>query len=355
MMVDLDSLETYRRYDPEGMLLHLHNLPRQCRDAWREAGEFALPSDFKDIDKVVICGMGGSAIGGDLLRSLASDMPTPIIFVNREYDLPSFVDEETLVVTSSYSGNTEETLSAFGQALKTGCKKLVLTTGGRLGELARKNGVPIFAINYVSQPRAVLGYSFIPLIAFLCRLDLLKDKSAEMAEMVAVLESLLGEVAEGVATSLNPAKQLAGKLSGKLVLVYAGGVLAAVARRWKGQLNENSKNWAFCESFSELNHNAVVGYEFPQEFAKGVYVIMLRSPELHPRLLARYRVTGEILDGAGAGNGIVDSRGEGRLAQMMSLVFLGDWTSYYVAMLNETDPTPVNTIAYLKARLSQLS
>lgn len=354
-MVDLDSQETYRRYDPDGMCLHLRNLPRQCLNAWKEASEFALPAGFKDIDKVVICGMGGSAIGGDLLRSLLSDMPSPIIFVNREYDLPSFVDGKTLVIASSYSGNTEETLSAFGQAMKTKCKKLVLTTGGRLGEIARRKGISVFTINYASQPRAALGYSFIPLIAFLSRLGLVEGKSGEVSEMAAGLESLLGEMSEGVATSLNPAKQLAGKLSGKLVLIYGGGVLAPVARRWKGQINENGKNWAFCESFSELNHNTVVGYEFPRELAGKVYAVMLHSPGLHPRILARYRITGEILQGAGIGHEVAEGQGRSRLAQMMSLVFLGDWTSYYLAMLNETDPTPVNVIAYLKTRLSQLS
>lgn len=358
-MIDLDNPEIYRQYDPSEMLAHLHKLPQQCRGAWEKAGEFVLPPDFKDINKIVICGMGGSAIGGDLLRSLVANLSRPIVFVDRDYDLPAFVDSKTLVIASSYSGNTEETLSAFTQALKTKCKKLALTTGGKLRDLAQERQVPVFTIDYLSQPRAALGYSFIPLVALLGKLGLLEDKSAapglsaSVEGMARMLEALSDKVAEGVSTPLNPAKQLARRLLGKLIVIYGAGILSPVARRWKGQFNENSKAWAFYETFSELNHNAVVGYEFPQEMAGKTYVIMLRSPSLHPRILARYQITSEILERSGVGHEIINSQGEDNLTQMMSLVFLGDWVSYYLAMLYQTDPTPVKMIDYLKGRLSE--
>jgi len=372
-MIDLDNPEIYKQCDSGGMLVHLHKLPQQCREAWEKANEFVLPPDFKDIDKIVICGMGGSAIGGDLLHSLVSNLSKPIIFVQRDYSLPAFVDSKTLVIASSYSGNTEETLSAFTQALDINCKKLVLTTGGKLKNLAQERGVPIFAIDYFSQPRAALGYSFIPLIALLGKLGLLEDKSADptlslrakrsnlttpalptlVEGMTQTLEVLLDELAETVSTSLNPAKQLARKLLGKVIIIYGAGVLSSVARRWKGQFNENSKAWAFYETFSELNHNAIVGYEFPREMADKAYIVLLRSPSLPPRILARYQITSEILEKAGVGHEIVNSQGENNLTQMMSLIFLGDWTSYYLAMLYQTDPTPVKMIDYLKGRLSE--
>ena len=351
-MTELDNLEIYRRYDPDGMLSDLHGLPGQCRQAWEKANKFALPPDFKDIDKLVICGMGASAIGGDLLRSLTFELSKPLVFVNRGYDLPAFVDSKTLVITSSYSGNTEEILSAFTQTLDTRCKKLVITTGGKLGNLAQEKNVPIFTIDYHGQPRAALGYSFIPLIALLCKTGFLENKSSRVEEMARTLEALLHNVAENVATPLNPAKQLAGKLFGKLVVIYGAGILSTVAQRWKSQCNENSKAWAFYETFSELNHNAVVGYEFPKEVAGKVFVIMLRCPSLHPRILSRYQITSEILEKVGVGHEIVDSQGKEHLTQMMSLVFLGDWVSYYLAILNHSDPTPVKAIDYLKKRLS---
>lgn len=373
-MIDLDNLEIYRQYDPSGMLVHLHGLPQQCRQAWKKANEFALPTDFKDVNKLVICGMGGSAIGGDLLRSLTLPLSEPITFVHRGYDLPAFVGSKTLVIASSYSGNTEETLSAFKQALNTNCKKLAVTTGGKLRNLAQEKRVPIFTIDYLSPPRAALGYSFIPLIALLSKLGFLEDKSAGPTSslrakqsnltaralpalvegMAQTLEGLLGKLAENTLTSLNPAKQLARKLFDKLIVIYGAGILSPVAQRWKGQFNENSKAWAFYETFSELNHNAVVGYEFPKEMKDKMYIVMLRCPSLHPRILARYQITSEILEKAGVEHKVIDSQGKDDLTQMMSLVCLGDWVSYYLAMLNQTDPTPVKMIDYLKKRLNSI-
>jgi len=353
-MVDLDDLKIYKQLEPENMRGHLHGLPQQCRAAWDKAKEFQLPKDYANIGKVVVLGMGGSAIGGDLVRSLLSSKKRPIIFVSREYDLPAFVDEKTLVIASSYSGNTEETLSAFSQALDKRCKKLVMTSGGKLKELAENAGVPVFVIDYKGQPRAAVGYGFMSLIAFLQKLGFLGDQSAEVKAMIQDLEGLLTELGESAPAVSNRAKQLAIKFHGKIAVIYGAGTLSEVAHRWKTQINENSKSWAFYEIFSELNHNAVVGYQFPQEIASSIYVVMLRSLSLHPRILIRYRVTGELLEQSGIGHETVDSRGKGALSQMMGMLYLGDWVSYYMAILNEIDPTPVKAIDYLKKRLSDI-
>jgi glucose/mannose-6-phosphate isomerase len=352
-MVNLDDVQVYRRLDPANMLEHLHDLPRQCRTAWHKAKDFELPGDYASIDKVVILGMGGSAIGGSLLRNFVSRLTKPIIFVTRDYDLPAFVDDRTLVIASSYSGNTEETLSAFSQALKGKCKKLAMTTGGKLKALAEDAKVPVFVIDHASQPRAALGYSFIPLIAFLKKLGFLKEKMTEVETMTQDLERLLGELKETVPTSSNRAKQLAVKLQGKIAVIYGAGILSAVTHRWKTQINENSKAWAFHETFPELNHNAVVGYQFPSELASKVHVVLLRCPSLHPRTLIRYQVTSELLKQKNISHEIIDSQSKGELSQMMSLIYLGDWASYYLAILNEIDPTPVKAIDYLKKRLSE--
>ncbi len=352
-MVNLDNLDVYRRLDPANMLGHLHGLPQQCCTVWRKAKDFELPRDYADIDKVVILGMGGSAIGGDLLRNFISRLTKPIVFVTQDYDLPAFVDERTLIIASSYSGNTEETLSAFSQALKGKCKKLAMTTGGKLKALAQNAKVPLFVIDHTSQPRAAIGYSFIPLIAFLQKLGFLKDKTSEVEAMTQDLEKLLGELKETIPISSNPAKQLATKLQGKIAVIYGAGILSEVARRWKTQINENSKAWAFHETFPELNHNAVVGYQFPAELASKLYVVLLRCPSLHPRTLIRYEVTCELLEQNSISHQLIDSQGESELSQMMSLIYLGDWVSYYLAILYQTDPTPVKVIDYLKKRLSE--
>jgi glucose/mannose-6-phosphate isomerase len=364
IMPDLDDIQIYQKLDPENMRGHLHGLPAQCRAAWAKAKEFQLPAEYTDIDKMVILGMGGSAIGGDLVRSLFLSQKKPIIFVNREYDLPAFVDEKTLVIASSYSGNTEETLSAFSQALKKNCKKLAITTGGEIKKLADHAGVPAFIIDYVSLPRAALGYSFMSLIAFLQKLkpekarmfDALEaEPDRQIEEMMRNLEKQLSELEETVPTRSNRAKQLAIKLHNKIAVIYGAGILSEVAHRWKTQINENGKTWAFYELFSELNHNAVVGYQFPQELASRIYVVMLRCTSLHPRVLIRYQVTGELLEQSGISHETVDSRGKNDLSQMMSLIYFGDWVSYYLAILNETDPTLIKTVDYLKKRLNQIN
>jgi glucose/mannose-6-phosphate isomerase len=352
-MLNLDSVEIYKKLDPFNMLGQLTGLPQQCLNAWQKSSNFKLPHEYAEIDKVVVLGMGGSAIGGDLIRSLASSAGKPVIFVNREYDLPAFVDSKTLVIASSYSGNTEETLSAFNQALKTDCKKLVATTGGELKKIAEAAGVPVFIIDHVAPPRAALGYSFMPLIAFLHNLGFLKGMPVDVSSMVKNLETMLEILKETVPSKSNPAKQLAQTLYGKVAVIYGAGILTEVARRWKTQINENSKAWAFYETLPELNHNAVVGYQFPSELASKLFVVFLSCPSIHPRTKVRYQVTGELLKQSNINYQVVDSQGEGALNQMMSLIFLGDWVSYYLSFLYQTDPSPVKVIDYLKKRLSE--
>jgi glucose/mannose-6-phosphate isomerase len=353
MKINLDDPKVFMKYDPMNMLRHIKELPRQCQQAWQEAMGFALPFDGREVNKVVILGMGGSAIGGDLTRSLVEPEAKIPVIIHRDYGLPPFVDDKSLVIASSYSGNTEETLSAFAMALGTGARKLVLTTGGKLEAMAEANRIPIFKITYPAQPRAALGFSFLPTLCFLQKLGLTSDKSTEVAEMVKVLEGLSARLDDKAPLASNPAKKLARWLYGCLPVIYGAGVAAEAAHRWKTQLNENGKAWAFYEVFPELNHNATVGYPLPKELAKKTRVVMLRAPSLNPRVRLRYEVTAELLDRAGIAHEYVDSEGEGLLSQMMSLVLFGDFTSYYLAILYRIDPTPVEVISYLKERLAK--
>jgi glucose/mannose-6-phosphate isomerase len=349
----LDDPRIFKRYDPEGMLYHLHRLPQLCQQAWQMALNFKLPPDYADIDKVLVLGMGGSAIGGDLAASLAQAEARLPVIVCRGYELPAFTDARTLVIASSFSGNTEETLASFERALKTEAKKLAITTGGRLKAMAQERGIPVFSFDYQAQPRAALPFSLLPILCFLSRLGLVSDKSPEVAETVPLLEGLSARIAETVPQAQNPAKQLASRLYNHLPVVYGAGITAEVAHRWKTQLNENSKAWAFHEVFPELNHNAVVGYQLPQELAGSIVVVLLRSALLAERIQLRYRITTELLERAGVGYQTIDGEGGSPLSQMMSLVLFGDYTSYYLAMLYETDPSPVKAIDFLKQKLEQ--
>ncbi|MFH1486887.1 MAG: bifunctional phosphoglucose/phosphomannose isomerase [Chloroflexota bacterium] len=352
-MLDLDNQKTYEELDPSGIRERIRQLPQQCRRAWDMAQEFSLPHEYTQVNKVVILGMGGSAIGGDLLGSLLAAQGNTPLFVQRDYGLPPFVDSRTLVIASSYSGQTEETLSAFRQALESPAKKLAITTGGQLKAIAEERGVPVLTFNYPSEPRSALGYSFIPLVAICGKLGLLPDKATEIEEMAKVLDDLCKSLDERSPSASNPAKQLAARLFDRIAVIYGAGILSEVARRWKTQLNENSKAWAFYEVFPELNHNAVVGFEFPSVANEMLFVVMLRSPLIHTRTLLRYQITSELLTQAGIQHETIEATAEGALSQIMSTILLGDYASYYLAILNGIDPAPVKVIDYLKERLKQ--
>ena len=352
-MIDLDNISAYRQFDRSGMLDHLHAFPEQCQKAWEKVQKFELPHLHTSLSSVVILGMGGSAIGGDFVRRLALSEAKVPVWVHRDYGLPAFVDDNTLVIASSYSGNTEETLSAFTESLGTAAKKLAITSDGKLKDLAEKEGIPVFIIDYLAPPRAALPHSFVPLVGVFQKLGLLADKSADLQEAVDVLKTLSKDVVETTPLASNPAKQLAAKLQGRVAVIYGGEMLSEVARRWKGEFNENSKAWAFFENFPELNHNAVVGYEFPIEAKERILVFMLRSSSLHPRVLLRYEITAKLLARAGTAHEFVEARGKGSLAQVLSLVLLGDYASFYLSMLNEVDPTSTDAIGFVKQHLAE--
>jgi glucose/mannose-6-phosphate isomerase len=352
-MSSLDNPQLFSEFDSEGMLTCIHEMPDLCQRAWQMATDFSLPQDYSGVNKIVVLGMGGSAIGGNLAGSLVVAEAKLPVLVHRDYSLPAFVDARTLVIASSYSGTTEEALSSFEQALNTDSKKLVITTGGKLKSLAEDRDIPIFSFDYKAQPRAALPFSLLPILAFLQRLGFIGDKSAPVAETIRVLREMSPKIDESAPLSDNPAKQLAEKLYGHLAVLYGGGITADVAYRWKTQLNENSKAWAFHEVFPEINHNAVVGYQFPEELDGRIVVVLLRSASLPPRIKLRYRITWGLLEQAGVSYQIVDGKGTSTLSQMMSLVLFGDYVSYYLAMLYRIDPSPVKTIAYLKEVLSK--
>ncbi len=351
--VNLDSPEVYRQFDREDMLGHLQNFPQLCHQAWQQSMSFGLPRHYSQINKVVILGMGGSAIGGDLLSTLVFNESGVPLLICRDYDLPRYVDEETLVVASSYSGMTEETLSAFEQAFDTPAKILAVTSGGRLKALSEIENVPVFSIDYKSQPRAALPFSFFPLLGILQNLGILQDKALDISETISHLNGMVEKINQNVPAGQNPAKSLASKLYGRLPVIYGAGITAEVARRWKSQINENSKTLAFFEVFPELNHNSVVGYGLPEELTRQMMVVFLDADGLHEQVHLRYEITRKLLEQAGIYYQVLKGEGARDMSQMMTLVLFGDYVSCYLAVLNQVDPTPVKAIDYIKENLSQ--
>ncbi|GAG30141.1 unnamed protein product, partial [marine sediment metagenome] len=214
------------------------------------------------------------------------------------------------------------------------------------------NGVPAFVFHYESEPRAALGYGIMPLLAIAQKVGIVADKNEDVDEAIAAMLGLATRIDETVPLDRNPAKQLAQRLHGRLPVIYSAGILAQVARRWKGQLNETSKMWCFYEELPEANHNALVGYGLPKEIAAKALVVFLRAPSLHPRILLRYELTQTALEEAGVESATVDAEGKSPLAQIMSAVLFGDWVSLYLAVLNGVEPAPTPPIAKLKDRLA---
>jgi glucose/mannose-6-phosphate isomerase len=353
MTAILDNAQAWKALDPGGMIDSVRALPHQCRQAWDAAQALSLPSDYRDIDRIAVLGMGGSAIAGDIWRVLLQRECAVPVFNVRQYDLPPFVDGRTLVIASSFSGNTEETISAFEQALATPAKKLVITAGGRLLATARANGIPHFTYEYRGEPRSALGWSLMPLLATGAALGLMQNVETDVREAIAVMESLRARIGEHVPAADNAAKQLAVRLHERLPVVYGAGPLTEVAHRWKTQLNESGKVWAFYEELPELHHNAIIGYDLPSGIAKATTVVFLRSDDLvHRRVLLRYDFTRRLLDEAGVDVAEVRPEGGSALAQMMSLIFFGDYVSGYLAFLYGVDPTPTTVIDSLKAWLA---
>ncbi|TME87916.1 MAG: bifunctional phosphoglucose/phosphomannose isomerase [Chloroflexi bacterium] len=347
----IESVERIRAADPEDMLGRIKELPKQIQGAWQVTRAAQLPPAYGDVRNITVIGMGGSAIGGDLAAALLADELKVPMSVHRDYGLPAFIGRDSLVIASSYSGNTEETLSAFEEARKRGAKVLALTTGGTLATQARAANYPVVTFSYKARPRATLGYSLGLVLGSLTRLGLIRDLSADIDAAVADLARLEERVHEGART--NDAKKLAIELHGRIIFAYGAGVMGVMARRVKGQWNENAKNWSAYDVMSELNHNAVVGFPNPQIAREAITVLLLRSDRDNPRHKIRFDVTRELLDRASIQHKSLEFGGTNMLSEVLQMTLFTDYVSFYVALLNGADPSPNTAIDYLKDRLAK--
>jgi len=347
----IESVERIRAGDPEDMLGRIKELGKQTRDAWSIASRATLPPAYGDVRSITVAGMGGSAIGGDLAAALLADELKMPMSVHRDYGLPAYVGRDSLVIASSYSGNTEETLSSFEEARKRGAKVLALTTGGKLAELARASNYPVITFSYKARPRATLGYSLGLVLGALSRLGFVRDLGDDVEAALGDLVRLDERVHEGAKT--NEAKKLAIELFGRIPFAYGAGVMGVMARRVKGQWNENAKNWSAFDVMSELNHNAVVGFPHPPIAEEAITVLFLRSERDNPRHKLRFEVTRELLDRARIPHRTLQFVGRNMLSEVLQMVLFTDYVSFYVALLNGADPSPNDAIDNLKDRLAK--
>ena len=346
--MNLDEQDRFHEVDPEGMLAEIDGLPDQLQAAWDLGQSLPLPI-VEGIRQVVIAGMGGSAIGGDLLAAyVAPRMSIPVI-VWRNYDLPAFASGPgTLVITASHSGNTEETLSAFERGREAGVSLMAITTGGELARRAGDHSVPLWRFEHSGQPRAAVGYSFGLLLAALARQDLIPDTTDEVVDSVAAMNRQQKKLRADIPVTQNPAKRLAGQMMERWPTIVGAGLLAPVARRWRTQVSELAKSVAQFEELPEADHNMVAGVVQPESLFGSTMVVFLRASLNHPRNIIRVDATNRILMVEGFGTNVIQARGDTRLAQQWTCLHFGDYTAYYLAMAYGIDPTPVVAIEGLK-------
>lgn len=352
-MMNLDDVPRFSELDTQDMLAEIDGLPDQLQAAWDLGQELSLP-EWQDIRYTLVAGMGGSAIGADLLAAYVAPSCTVPVISHRNYDLPAWAKgPETLVIASSHSGNTEETLSAFESAVEKGCRVLAVTTGGKLAERAGKAGKAIWRFDHKGQPRAAVGYSFGLLLAAVYRLGLIPDPEGDLQSAVAAMRAQQESLQAGIPVVENPAKRMAGQIYGRWVAVMGADVLEPVARRWKGQVSELAKAWGQFEFLPEANHNTLAGLYNPEEVLQKTFVLFLRAPSYHPRNQLRTDLTKKAFMLEGLNTDFIDAQGDNPLAHLWTALHFGDYSAYYLAMAYGVDPTPVEAIEGFKQEMRQ--
>jgi glucose/mannose-6-phosphate isomerase len=347
----LDDIEKIKAVDKSKMI----NFSLDSAKLYRESTKLAekIQVNFPKPNSIIVAGMGGSGIGGDLLKDWARNRTTVPIEVNREYQLPAYAGKRTLVLITSYSGDTEESLGAFLDALKRKCMIYCVSSGGALLENAERLKVPYLRVPGGMPPRAALPYLFVPLLKGMEKMGLVSGASEELSEALQLLEKISKDNSPEKPAKENFSKTLALNIGQTAPVVYGFGFYRSVAQRFKQQFNENSKVPAKWEVFSELNHNEIVGWERAGELGKCFSAIFIRDKEEPTEIHSRIEITKELVGKAGLELFEVPAQGKSPLAKMLSTICIGDFTSIYLALLHSVDPTPVKTINYLKDTLKE--
>jgi glucose/mannose-6-phosphate isomerase len=345
----LDRLEEIKKIDKSDILGYCVKTSIYCEDAVQRAKKVQVR--YGKPRHVVVVGMGGSAIGGEILRDWLLDELSIPVEVCRDYSLPAYANEDTLVFAISCSGKTEETLSAFVDAVKRGCKTITITSGGHLLSFSEKLRVPHMIVPSELPSRVTLPYLFFPLPILLNKLGVLQNKEKEIQETIQIVKKLSQENSPQTPTRENPSKKLALELRETILVVYGFRQYSSIARRLKTQFNENSKVPSKHDVFPELNHNEVVGWEASEALTKHFSVLLIRDREEPPEIRHRIEATKSLVLHKAQKVLEVHARGESKLARMFSVLFVGDLASVYLAILRNTDPTPVETIGKIKEEM----
>lgn len=346
-------MNDFRELDPGKMYQAIYDFPDQLADSMAIGEAIKLKHNYDNVQSVIVVGMGGSAIGGDVANMLAGDELKLPLQVVRNYRLPAWAGANTLVICSSYSGNTEETLAVYRQARAQGAALIGITTGGKIEQLLDADGYDKIKIVPGLQPRAALAYSFVSLLYLLQHLGMIGESIA--GELQATIELLQARRDIYGATHNNPTLELAKRIAGKLPVIYGEtDSTAVVAARWRGQLNENAKMLAHTNELPEMNHNEIVGWENNPHLLDQAYVIWLKDESDNVRVAHRREISNRLIDQY-CRQETVAVAGTSRFVRLLHLIHFGDWLSFWCALEHGTDPTPVEKIMELKGQLEQIA
>jgi glucose/mannose-6-phosphate isomerase len=337
-------------YDKKMLFNVLMDSWKQAESAWKKIDTPAINTGR--IRNIIITGLGGSAISGDLLANFLKDELKAALTINRTYGMPGFADENTLVIASSYSGNTEETISAVNDALSKKCTIICITTGGQLADFAVRTNLLCVKLQEGYQPRYALYNSFFTILRLFQELGLVPSQDSVSLEIIEVLKSMGNELSTGT----NRALDMAGNIHGRVPVIYtAAGLNDSAGRRFKGQLNENAKMHAWIAEYPEMNHNEIVGWETAGNGRDRYCVVNITEPSMNRRVAARIEIINNLLKENKIDIFTIEGKSSSFKARLLECIYFCDWVSYYLAILNEKDPGEIDFIHYLKNKMAEVS
>lgn len=354
----LDNINKIKKLDVQGMLGSIESLGLQCQQAWDEVKKIKIPINYREVDNILINGMGGSGLGGHIIDSLyKKELKVPLKVIN-SYSLPGFVNQRTLYIISSYSGTTEEPVGTISAAKKRKAKILAICTGATLAKLAKQYKVPVYdfnpRFNPCNQPRMGVGYSVVGQIALLKKCGLLNIKDAEFKKAVRRIISLHGEFGSKIISPRNKAKKVARKLHGRVPVIIGAEHLAGNAHVMANQINENSKTFSTYFLISELNHHLMEGMMFPRSNVNNLHFLFIESSKYLPRIQRRFRITKKVLAKHKVPYTAYLVKATGGLSQVFEVLLFGSYVNFYMAMLNRIDPSPIPWVDYFKKELKRI-
>lgn len=356
-MTNLDDLEIIKKFGKDGVVDSIKKFPDQARQAWSEVLELKFPQDFRTAKNIVVCGMGGSALGERVVDAFTEKYIRVPMEVFTQYYVPGYVGRDSLVIISSYSGNTEEALSSANLAIERGAKVFAITTGGRLGQLVREENIKAYIFepkeNPSGQPRFALGYSIFAILGLLAKLDFVTLTQERFDEMIASINNFVQEFGPRKPREENLAKRQAEKLHAKIPIIIASEHLVGVAHVFKNQLNETAKTFSASFDIPELNHHLMEGLSYPKKAKELLHFIFLSSKLYSERVAIRYPITVEVVEKNYVEYSLYSLQAETKMDQVFEVLIFSLFVSFYLAIINGVNPSKIPWVDYFKTKLSE--